>query len=170
MRILFYTMLLIACGSNVFGQLQSATLQATGLTCSMCSKATFKKLQAIEGVQKITTDLDNTSFILQFSPNNSTPIGSIQKQVQAAGFSVGKLVLHYKLSATHIANNTTVPFKGGEFVFMETAPGKKDGVVQLQVVNKGFITDKEFKKLQILAPKYPGYTNAAANQYFVKLL
>lgn len=171
MRILLCIVLIALTNSNnAFGQLQSATLQATGLTCSMCSKATFKKLQAIEGVQKITPDLDNTSFILQFSPNNSTPIASIQKQVQAAGFSVGKLVLHYKIPSTTIANNTIIPFKGGQFVFVETAPTKKDGIIQLQVVNKGFVADKEFKKLQALAMNYPGYSNAASNQFFVKLL
>jgi copper chaperone CopZ len=171
MRIFLCILLPLLWGSsNAFGQLQSATLQATGLTCSMCSKATFKKLQAIEGVQKITPDLDNTSFVLQFSPNNTTPIASIQKQVEAAGFSVGKLVLNYKIPATTIANNTAVAFKGGQLIFIETAATKKEGVVQLQVVNKGFITDKEFKKLQALATKYPGYDKAAPNQYFVKLL
>jgi len=47
-------------------QIIKAKLTATGLTCSMCSKATYKQLTSIPEVEKVEPDLNNTAFILFF--------------------------------------------------------------------------------------------------------
>ena len=47
-------------------QIIKAELTATGLTCSMCSKATYKQLTSIPEVEKVESDLNKTAFILYF--------------------------------------------------------------------------------------------------------
>ena len=52
-------------------QIMRAELTATGLTCSMCSKATYNQLISISEVEKVETDLNNTAFIISnFNANN----------------------------------------------------------------------------------------------------
>ena len=48
------------------GQIIRAEVTAIGLTCSMCSKATYKQLASIPEVENVEPDLNNTAFILFF--------------------------------------------------------------------------------------------------------
>lgn len=55
-------------------QILKAELTATGLTCSMCSKATYKQLISISAVEKVEPDLNNQSIEnnSSFQLDNST--------------------------------------------------------------------------------------------------
>ena len=58
--LLFSVILFAAIIAN--GQIIRAELTATGLTCSMCSKATYKQLTSIPEVENVEPDLNNTAF------------------------------------------------------------------------------------------------------------
>ena len=55
-------------------QILKAELTATGLTCSMCSKDTYKQLISISAVEKVEPDLNNQSIEnnSSFQLDNST--------------------------------------------------------------------------------------------------
>jgi hypothetical protein len=44
-KVFFIAVMLLSLGS--YAQFKSASLQASGLTCSMCSKAVFKALEKV---------------------------------------------------------------------------------------------------------------------------
>jgi copper chaperone CopZ len=148
-------------------QISKAELIATGLTCSMCSKATYKQLQSIPGVEKITTDINSSSFIIQYKAGAAVNVADIRKKVQDAGFSVGSLVVEMNLKNVSAANNSSFTYNNSNFIFVETPTKSLNGVVKLKLLDKGFITDKEFKQMAKNAKQYPSY-NSQANAFHVK--
>ena len=74
-------------------QFSKATLQASGLTCAMCSNAINKALQAIPFVASVKSDIKNSSFNISFKENANVNIDALKKAVEDAGFSVAKLNL-----------------------------------------------------------------------------
>ena len=66
-------------------QVLKAELTATGLTCSMCSKATYKQLISIAEVDKVEPDLNNTAFIIYFKSGSAANISDIKNKVEDAG-------------------------------------------------------------------------------------
>src|SRR5690349_19558889 len=77
-------------------QFTKATLQATGLTCAMCSNAINKALQHVPFVESVRSDIKNSSFAIVFKANEAVNIDQLKEAVEDAGFSIGSL----KLSAT----------------------------------------------------------------------
>ena len=75
------------------GQFTKATLQATGLTCAMCSNAINKALQAKPFIQSVKSDIKNSAFNIVFKENADVDIDEIRKAVEDAGFAVGSLKL-----------------------------------------------------------------------------
>ena len=67
-------------------QIVKAELTATGLTCSMCSKATYKQLISISAVEKVEPDLNNTAFVIYFKNGSAANISDIKTKVEDAGF------------------------------------------------------------------------------------
>jgi hypothetical protein len=53
---------LTALPSLSYSQISKAEIRAMGLTCSMCSNAINKSLQALPNVTKVTTDLNTNTF------------------------------------------------------------------------------------------------------------
>src|SRR4051812_18333585 len=76
---------------SVHAQITNISLTASGLTCSMCSKAIYKSLSKLPAVEKIDVDIDKSSYILSFKPRATIDIGDFKKAVQDAGFSVASL-------------------------------------------------------------------------------
>ncbi|SHK81120.1 Copper chaperone CopZ [Chitinophaga jiangningensis] len=129
-------------------QYKKAAVQATGLTCAMCSNATLKSLETLPFVDKIDTDLENTTFILFFKPGANVNIDAIKEKVEDAGFSVGKLTITASFNDTEVKNDTHVPFAGGTLHFMDVKNQVLKGDKDLIVIDKDFISAKQFKKYQ----------------------
>src|SRR6202008_1559227 len=90
--------LLIALVVPAKAQFVKAELQASGLTCSMCSFATQKKFKTLDFLDSIGTDLNNTTFLLYFKPGKQVDLDMIKKKVEDAGFSVAslKVTFHFE--------------------------------------------------------------------------
>lgn len=67
-KIIFIAMLLW--GVPALSQIKSATLRASGLTCSMCSKAIFKALEKVSFVKSIDADVEKSRFMVLFKEND----------------------------------------------------------------------------------------------------
>ena len=66
-KLLFFFMLFAVLNSSA--QVKEITLQASGLTCSMCSKSIYKSLLAVSFVQDVQSDIKNSAFIITLKPN-----------------------------------------------------------------------------------------------------
>jgi len=58
--------LIIGLVLNSQAQFTKARLQATGLTCAMCSNAVNKALQKLSFVEKVYSDIKNSAFDIRF--------------------------------------------------------------------------------------------------------
>jgi len=151
-------------------QITKAELTATGLTCSMCSKATYKQLTSIPEVEKVETDLNKTAFLLHFKKGSTVNVGDLKQKVEDAGFSVGELVVVFDFNNQKAENNSSFTQDNITYTFIDSKPGVLTGEVKVKVLDKGFVTEKEYKKLQKLAKQYPSYAAESNNQYHIKLL
>ena len=151
-------------------QITKAELTATGLTCSMCSKATYKQLTSIPEVEKVETDLNKTAFIIHFRNGSAVDPGELKKKVEDAGFAVGELIVVFNFNNQKAEDNSSFTQDNITYIFMDTKPGVLTGEVKVKVLDKGFVVEKEYKKLAKLAKKYPTYATANKNSYHIKAL
>jgi len=79
--------------SSATAQVQSVELVASGLTCSMCSKAIFKSLSALDFVSNVKVDIGKSSYILSFKSPNEVKIDQIRDAVYDAGFAIETMQL-----------------------------------------------------------------------------
>jgi copper chaperone CopZ len=151
-------------------QIMRAELTATGLTCSMCSKATYNHLISISEVEKVETDLNNTAFIIHFKSNTPVTISNLKKRVEDAGFAIGELIVLFKLDNQVAENNTSFVIDNNTYTFMDTKFSTLNGEVKLKILDKGYVVDKEYKKLSKMIKQYPSYVNTNNNIYHIKTL
>jgi copper chaperone CopZ len=72
--------------------IKKVSLVASGLTCSMCSKAIFKSLTKLDFVDEVKVDIEQSKFVLTFKSGKTVVIDQIKSAVADAGFSVQSLV------------------------------------------------------------------------------
>lgn len=154
----------------VNGQIIRAELTATGLTCSMCSKATYKQLTSISEVEKVEPDLNNTAFILYFKNGSSINVNSLKEKVEEAGFAVGELVVVFNFKNQQAENNKSFTQNNITYTFMDTKSGILAGEAKVKILDKGFVVEKEYKKLSKMVNQYPSYATVIKNSYHIKTL
>ena len=131
--IISFVVLFFAMESNA--QIVKADIIATGLTCSMCSKSIYKQLTSLPEVASVDTDLNTNTFTVTLKPNTNVSPNIFRDNVEKAGFFIGSLVV--TTDSKTLANYINVEKK-------KIANAK---LVQVQILDKGFVTQKEFKKL-----------------------
>ena len=134
-------------GFSVQAQFSKGTLQATGLTCAMCSNAVNKALQKVPSVASIRSDIKNSSFSITFKEHAEIDIDALKNAVEDAGFSVGSLQLTGRFNQVNIAKDQHVQIGNSEFHFLGVEKQTLNGEKTLKVVDKDFLTAKEFKKV-----------------------
>jgi len=138
-------------------QIKKAELVANGLTCSMCSNATLNQLKTIPFLDSIDTDVEHTKFILYFKPGAQFDLKQIRWKVEDAGFSVGSLVLYMMFDNVTVENDFHHTVGEITYHFMDTRKQTLNGLEQVKVIDKGFVSEKEYKKYLKLGSKYPCY-------------
>ena len=143
-RLLILAMVFIALSSNA--QFTTATLQATGLTCAMCSNAINKALQKVPFVESVKPDIRNSSFSIVFKKDAEVDIDALKDAVEDAGFSVGSLKLTGNFNEVKIAADQHVKIGNENFHFLNVKSQVLNGEQTIAVVDKAFVTEKQFKK------------------------
>ena|ERR1700743_866856 len=126
-------------------QFTKAELQVSGLTCSMCSKATEKSLRTLEFIGDIKVDLNRNVFLITFKKDAPVNLDQISKKVQNAGFSVNNLKATFNFDNVKIANNT-FNYAGDTYHLVNTGDKILSGPVAVTVVDKGFAPAAVYKK------------------------
>ena len=152
------------------GQIIRAEVTAIGLTCSMCSKATYKQLASIPEVENVEPDLNKTAFILFFKNGSAVNINDIKGKVEEAGFAIGELLVVFNFKNQQAENNKTFTVDKTLYTFMDTKSGNLAGEVKVKVLDKGYVVEKEYKKLSKMIKQYPSYATVSKNSYHIKTL
>ena len=127
-------------------QFKQAYLQASGLTCSMCSKAIYKALSAVPFVEKVDSDIKNSAYNIAFKNNMSVDFDALKNAVTGAGFSVAKLTVTANFDNVKVQNDAHVVIQGKTLHFLNVPNQTLNGNKTLTVVDKNFATAKEYKK------------------------
>ncbi len=69
---------------------------ASGLTCSMCSRAVYKSLQSDKDILKIETNLETQEWNIEYKQGTYT-YDKLKKSVEGAGFGVEMVWLNGEL-------------------------------------------------------------------------
>lgn len=127
-------------------QFSKATLQATGLTCAMCSNAINKALQQVSFVESVQSDIKNSSFAIVFRKDAVVNIDALKEAVEDAGFSVGNLQLTGLFNDIKVSPDAHVSIGNSHFMFIGVKDQVLSGEKTITVVDKNFISEKLFKK------------------------
>lgn len=144
-------------------QITKAEIIATGLTCSMCSNAIYKQLKATDGVDSVKTDLNKNMFIVFLSETRNVSPVVLKEKIEKAGFFVGSFEAYFNFSNTTVSENKQI----GNYIFLDAKTQKLNGIAKAKILSKGFVTVKEFKKLQ---KTYVSIYEKESNFLFIKLI
>lgn len=120
-------------------QIQSATLKASGLTCSMCSKAIYKSLQKVSSIQKIDANIETSEYTIAFKQGVPVVLDEVKKAVENAGFSVASLQVNAKVNAAKAGPDAHLNLGGSTFHFLNGKDRNLDGEITFQVVDKTYV-------------------------------
>jgi copper chaperone CopZ len=138
--------LLVVLAFNAQAQISSVSLQASGLTCSMCSKAVKTALEEVGFVEKVQVDIKNQQYNLSFREGQQMILDALSKAVEDAGFSVASLKATATVSNTKLQKDEHLKIGEQTFHFLNAANQTVDGKITFSVVDKGFVPAKALKK------------------------
>lgn len=175
MKTILYKILLLALvtvfpAASGHGQIQKAEIMATGLTCSMCSNAINKQLKSLDGVDRVETDLNTNTFTVFLKPNHGLTPATLKNSVEKAGFFVGSMVITLRLDQVVPKDNEAIQADGATLVFIDSKEKALSGETRLKIQDKGYVTQKEYKKLQKSYSKYPTYNVENESDFHVKVI
>jgi copper chaperone CopZ len=142
--VLFIAIMLAVVQLNA--QFTRATLQATGLTCAMCSNAINKALQAKPFIESVKSDIKNSSFSIVFREKADFDIDDIRKAVEDAGFAIGSLKLAGNFNGIRIGDDAHAQIGERHFHVINASGKTLNGEQTVTVVDKDFLTAKQFRK------------------------
>ncbi len=137
-------------GFAASAQIKSAKLQASGLTCSMCSNAINQALESLPFVEKVISNIKESSFSISFKPEAAVSIDELREKVEEAGFSVADLSLVIDLTGVVLKPDTHLQASGFNFHILKTDVSTGTSNHRIKLVDKGFVTNKIFKKNKVL--------------------
>lgn len=146
MKKIFFMVMMVLGVVYSQAQFTKASLQATGLTCAMCSNAINKALMQVSFVESVKSDIKNSAFNIVFKQGQEVEIDALRKAVEDAGFSVGNLKMTGNFQEVKIENDKHIEIGKEVFHFLNVSEQVLNGEQTIMVVDKNFLTAKQFKK------------------------
>lgn len=143
-------------------QVRSATIQASGLTCSMCSNSIFKALKTLDFVAHVEPNIKNSTFVISFKPGVEIDFDKLKAKVEDAGFFVANFTVLVNVEKLAISNDAHVNVGNEVFHFLNVKDKVLSGEQTFRILDKGFVSAKEFKKNSNLT-KMPCYKTGEEN-------
>jgi copper chaperone CopZ len=126
-------------------QVTKVSLQASGLTCSMCSNSINKALKTLDFVTNVDADIKTYTFEISFKPNSNVDFDKIKKKVENAGFTVYLFVATIYFNNVPVKNSQPVIIGGNTFLFINMKDQLLNGAKPVKVLDKGYVSSKEYK-------------------------
>jgi len=146
MKKLFFIAMMVSVVISSPAQFTKASLQATGLTCAMCSNAINKALLQVPFIESVKSDIKNSAFNIVFKQGQNVEIDALRKAVEDAGFSVGNLKMTGNFQELKIENDKHIEIGKEIFHFLNVTEQVLNGEQTIMVVDRNFLTAKQFKK------------------------
>lgn len=127
-------------------QVSGIKIQASGLTCSMCSKAINKSLENVTGVNKVEPDIAQSAFNISFKPDATVDFDVLRKAVENAGFFVAKFYATIQFDNTAITPDAHIAVGNRTMHFVNVSQRTLNGTQTIRIIDKGFVSAKEYKK------------------------
>ncbi len=127
-------------------QVTQVSLQASGLTCSMCSNSIHKALKTLDFVLEVDADIKTYTFEIFFKPNADVDFDMIKKKVENAGFTVAGFVATMQFNNVQVINRQPVTIEGRTFHFVNIKDQELNGAKKVKILDKGFVSAKEYKR------------------------
>jgi len=149
--ILFALLMVLGLGANA--QVTKVTLQASGLTCSMCSKAVLNALKQVPSVNDVRVDIKNQQYHISFKEGAEIDFDALSKAVEDAGFSVATLEVTANLEQVKLNKDEHIKIGGVYFHFLNGNGQELNGTTSFTLVDKSFTTAKKHKKYSAMSKK-----------------
>jgi len=146
MKKLFFIAMMVSVVTSLPAQFTRASLQATGLTCAMCSNAINKALLQVPFIESVKSDIKNSAFNIVFKQGQDVEIDALKKAVEDAGFSVGNLKMTGNFQELKIENDKHIEIGKEVFHFLNVNEQVLNGEQTIMVVDRNFLSAKQFKK------------------------
>ena len=146
-KIFFILAIVVAVSTQA--QVTKVSLQASGLTCSMCSNSINKSLQTLDYVEKVMSDIKTSTFNITFKPGAAVNFDQLKKKVEDAGFFVANLKATILFNDLIIEKDNHYNVAGLTLHFLNAGGQTLSGEQTVQVVDKGYVSAKAFKKNQL---------------------
>lgn len=154
---LFFLFIAIIISMATTAQVKAVSLKASGLTCSMCSNAINKALKTLDFVDRVEANIKDYSFNISFKEGYTIDFNRIKKRVEDAGFSVAGFMATIEFPNTSISAGNKITVNNISLLFLRSI--SVNGIQQVKIVNRGFVSAKEYKLLNLPA-------QAAAGTYY----
>jgi copper chaperone CopZ len=146
-------LLLIAIAASLVAkaQVNTVSLQASGLTCSMCSNAINKALKTLDFVSQVDADIKTYTFEISFKPNSVIDFDLIKNKVENAGFTVSAFYVNVHFNNAMVNKDEPLAIQDKTFLFVNTKDQLLNGEKQVKILDKGFVSAKEYKRNKYMA-------------------
>jgi len=148
MKQLIVIIAVLVCASAQ-AQVSKVNLQASGLTCSMCSNSINKSLKTLDYVEKVMANIKSSSFDITFKPGAAVNFDQLKRKVEDAGFSVANLTATVHFNNLVVEKDEHYNVGGMNLHFLNAKGQVLNGEQAIQVVDKGYVSAKAFKKNQL---------------------
>lgn len=145
MKQIFFIMAVVF-SLEVNAQITKVSLQASGLTCSMCSNAINKALKTVDFVSDVDANIKTSTFEITFKPGSKVDFDKLKRKVEDAGFFVAGFYATYHFNGVQIKNEEHVNIDGKTFMFLNVKDQSLTGDRKVKIIDKGFVSSKEYKK------------------------
>ncbi len=146
MKKLFLAVLGLLFTVSSFAQIKGATLSASGLTCSMCSKAIYKALGKVSFVKAVDADIEGSKYHITFREGATVVLDDLKKAVENAGFSVASLQVTANFPPTPVANDAHISYGGSTYHFLNVGSQIISGDKTFTVVDRKFLPDADYRR------------------------
>lgn len=152
-------LLSIAIAASVIAnaQVRTVSLQASGLTCSMCSNAINKALKKLDFVLTVDADIKTYTFEISFKQNSIIDFDLIKKKVESAGFTVCAFYANLHFNNVQVNAGEPIVIQDKIFLFVNTKNQLLSGDKQVKIMDKGFVSAKEYKRNNYMVPSPQTY-------------
>ncbi|HUR12637.1 MAG TPA: heavy metal-associated domain-containing protein [Flavitalea sp.] len=146
MKKLFFSLISILLISVTQAQFRSASLTASGLTCAMCTKAINNSLDRLSFIESVSPDIKNSAFNIVFRKDAAVDPDLLRKAVEDAGFSVSTLKLKAQFNNVLLKKDSHITLGGKNYHFVNVTPQTLNGEKVITMIDKNFLSAKQFKK------------------------
>lgn len=145
-KIILLLAIVVSVITNAFAQVSKVSLQASGLTCSMCSNAINKALKTLDFVEVVNADLKTYTFEILFKPKAPVDFDLIRKKVEDAGFTVTGFVATIHFNNVQISKGQPITIQDHSLLFINVNGQLLNGPRQVRILDKGFVSARECKR------------------------